>query len=149
MGFDGVNIDMVDVNRSQDGVHQALHTLAVRLVKAYLSHNSIPPAGVPPLLARTHAALVALMKPPAAASTPVELPTPAEIHRSIQEDRIVSFIDGRALKTLKRHLAAHGLTPEQYRQRYGLPPDYPMTAPAYATQRSAIARGIQSGREPT
>lgn len=142
---------MVSVDESQfkDALRHELDTLAVRLVTAYLSNNSVPPAGVPPLLASTHVALVALMKPPAAVATPVQLPTPAEIRRSIRQDRIVSFIDGRSLKTLKRHLAAHGLTPDQYRQRYGLPSDYPMTAPAYATQRSQIAKGTRLAREPT
>ncbi|WP_244507611.1 MucR family transcriptional regulator [Methylobacterium phyllostachyos] len=135
------------MNKSEDALQQTMHTLAVRLVKAYLSNNSIPPASVPPLLAGTHATLLALMKPPAADSTPVPLPSPSEIRRSVQPDRIVSFIDGRSLKTLKRHLAAHGLTPDQYRRRYGLPPDYPMTAPAYATQRSQIAKGVRLERE--
>ena len=142
-------MNSVDVNKSQEDVERTLQTLAVRVVTAYLSHNSIPPAGVPPLLASTHAGLAALMRAPEAVSTPVQLPTPAEIRRSVQQDCIVSFIDGRSFKTLKRHLAAHGLTPEQYRRRYGLPPDYPMTAPGYATQRSQIAKGMRLGHEPT
>ena len=142
----GADMDLVDVSKSQDAVQQVLHTLAVRLVKAYLSNNSIPPAGVPPLLTGTHAALVALMQPPAAASTPAQLPTPAEIRKSIRNDGLVSFIDGKAYKTLKRHLTAHGLEPRAYRERFGLPADYPMVAPSYAAQRSALAKAIGLGR---
>ncbi|WP_342636294.1 MucR family transcriptional regulator [Methylobacterium brachiatum] len=72
-------------------------------------------------------------------------PSEAQIRASVQHEHLVSFLDGRSYKTMKRHLTAHGLTPEGYRQRFGLPADYPMVAPAYAAERSRIAREIQLG----
>ena len=74
-------------------------------------------------------------------------PTDAQIEASIQHDGLISFIDGRSYKTLKRHLTAHGLTPERYRAKYGLPADYPMVAPGYAAKRSEIAKAIQLGHK--
>ena len=74
-----------------------------------------------------------------------ELPSAAQIRRSVTDEALTSFIDGNSYKTLKRHLAAHGLTPEQYRSQYGLPADYPMVAPGYAAHRSALAKAIGLG----
>ncbi len=73
-------------------------------------------------------------------------PTNAEIRKSIGRDGLVSFIDGKVYKTLKRHLSSHGLDPESYRERFGLPSDYPMVAPSYAARRSALAKEIGLGR---
>ena len=123
-----------------------LVTLVGEIVAAYVSNNSVPPTALPELMASVHGALVNLDGlPPAEAAPAVEQPTPAQIRKSVQQDGIVSFIDGRSYKTLKRHLTAHGLTPERYRERYGLPDDYPMTAPGYAAQRSALAKAIGLG----
>jgi predicted transcriptional regulator len=116
------------------------------IVAAYVSNNSVPPSGLPSLMAAVHDALVNLGRGPAADAAPaVEPATPAQIRKSVQQDGLISFIDGRSYKTLKRHLTAHGLTPEGYRERYGLPADYPMTAPGYAAQRSALAKSIGLG----
>lgn len=76
----------------------------------------------------------------------VEKPTAAQIRKSVTDEGLISFIDGKSYKTLKRHLTAHGLDPRGYRERYGLPADYPMVAPAYAAQRSALAKRIGLGR---
>ncbi|GJE13259.1 hypothetical protein FOHLNKBM_4322 [Methylobacterium longum] len=76
----------------------------------------------------------------------IEKATPSVIRKSIQPDGIVSFIDGKTYKTLKRHLNSHGFSPRGYRERYGLPADYPMVASSYAEQRSQIARAIGLGR---
>jgi predicted transcriptional regulator len=123
-----------------------LVTLVGEIVAAYVSNNSVPPAALPELMASVHGTLAALTGTPHAEAIPaIEQPTPAQIRKSVQEDGIVSFIDGRSYKTLKRHLNAHGLTPERYRERYGLPEDYPMTAPGYAAQRSALAKAIGLG----
>ncbi|TXN57906.1 MucR family transcriptional regulator, partial [Methylobacterium sp. WL18] len=73
-------------------------------------------------------------------------PSAAQIRKSVQHDGIVSFIDGKTYKTLKRHLTANGLSPQSYRERYGLPTDYPMVAPSYAEQRSALAKAIGLGQ---
>ncbi|MCJ2066271.1 MucR family transcriptional regulator [Methylobacterium sp. J-088] len=120
--------------------------LAAEIVAAYVSNNPVPPTALPELMAGVHATLNNLGGPRTVeAAPPVEQPTPAQIRKSVQQDGITSFIDGRSYKTLKRHLTAHGLTPEQYRERYGLPEDYPMTAPGYAAQRSALAKAIGLG----
>ncbi len=74
-----------------------------------------------------------------------DTPSPAEIRKSVRPDGLVSFLDGRSYKTLKRHLTAYVLTPERYRERFGLPADYPLVAAGYAAQRSALAKAIGLG----
>jgi predicted transcriptional regulator len=124
-----------------------MREIAVRVVAAYLSNNAVPHTSLQPLLVSVHEALFALAdSPPLPAETPMQ-PTAAQIHQSIRQDGLVSFIDGRSYKTLKRHLTANGLTPEGYRDRFGLPGDYPMTAPGYAERRSEIAKAIRLGRK--
>ncbi|MCJ2093764.1 MucR family transcriptional regulator, partial [Methylobacterium sp. J-072] len=80
------------------------------------------------------------------ASEAVDKPTPAQIRKSVQQDGIVRFLDGKTYKTLKRHLTANGRSPQSYRERYGLPADDPMVAPSYADQRSALAQAIDLGQ---
>jgi predicted transcriptional regulator len=82
----------------------------------------------------------------AAPDVKVEKPNLAQIRKLVRDDGIVSFIDGKSYKTLRRHLTRHGLDPREYRERYGLPADYPMTAPSYAAQRSALAKAIGLGQ---
>lgn len=127
-----------------------LTDLVVEIVSAYVSNNPVPPAELPALIARVHSVVsgLATAGDPGAADVNVEVekPTPAQIRKSVRDDGIVSFIDGKPYKTLKRHLAAHGLDPRGYRERYGLPVDYPMVAPSYAEQRSALAKAIGLGR---
>ena len=124
--------------------------LAGDIVSAYVSNNSVPATELPALLASVHAALAGLasgIQPPTAEpAVEVEKPTPAQIRKSITDEGIVSFLDGKTYKTLKRHLTAYGLEPRSYRERFGLPADYPMVAPAYAAQRSALAKQIGLGR---
>ncbi|WP_246695116.1 MucR family transcriptional regulator [Methylobacterium sp. P1-11] len=131
----------------QDSREPTLREVAVRVVTAYLSYNAIPQTSLPPLLATVHGALSALADRPEAVEARPEQLSPAQIRGSVRQDGIVSFIDGRSYKTMKRHLRAHGLTPELYRARYGLPDDYPMTAPGYAERRSRIAKAIRLGRK--
>lgn len=115
------------------------------LVAAYVSRNSMPVAELPVVIARVHAALSSLAADRGAADTyraaPIT-PTGAEVAASIKHDGIVSFIDGRQYKSLKRHLTANGMTPDLYRASYNLPKDYPMVSPAYAAVRSRIARDL-------
>ena len=75
-----------------------------------------------------------------------ERPTPAQIRKSIRPDGLVSFIDGKSYKTLKRHLTKHGLDPQSYRDRFGLPSDYPTTSANYSAQRSALAKSLGLGQ---
>jgi predicted transcriptional regulator len=124
--------------------------LAGEIVAAYVSNNSVPVAELPNLIRSVHSAVAVLTSGgttgAVASAETNEKPTPAEIRKSVRNDGIVSFIDGKPYKTLKRHLTAHGLDPCSYRERFGLPVDYPMVAPAYAAQRSALARAIGLGR---
>lgn len=118
------------------------------IVSAYVANNSTPAAELPGLIRSVHAALTRLASG-MTESAPEEIhekATPAQIRKSVTPSGIVSFLDGRTYKTLKRHLTGHGLDPHSYRQRYGLPMDYPMVASDYAAQRSALAKSIGLGR---
>src|SRR4051812_32316127 len=116
------------------------------LVSAYVSNNSVRSSDLPDLIASVHGALVSLNKPAGPAEEQVEKPTASQIRKSVTPAALISFIDGKRYKTLKRHLTGHGLDPYSYRQRYGLPNDYPMVAASYAAQRSELAKAIGLGR---
>ncbi|AWN40581.1 MucR family transcriptional regulator [Methylobacterium durans] len=121
--------------------------LAADIVSAYVSNNPLPVAELPALLTSVHVALTGLTSgAPQAAEEEVEKATPSQIRKSITPDALISFIDGRSYKTLKRHLTGHGLDPHSYRQRFGLPNDYPMVCASYAAQRSELAKSIGLGR---
>ncbi|MBE7203707.1 MAG: MucR family transcriptional regulator [Parafilimonas terrae] len=115
------------------------------IVAAYVSRNAVGVADLPSLIDQVHTAIAVLKDQPGGAHGS-GLPA-AEVEASIQRDGLISFIDGRPYKTLKRHLTAHGLTPERYRAQYRLPADYPMVAPGYAAKRSQIAKAIQLGHK--
>lgn len=115
------------------------------IVAAYVSHNAIAVTALPALIDQVHAAIADLRGAPSAFGGAGL--SQAQVDASIQESGLISFIDGRPYQTLKRHLTAHGLTPERYRAKYGLPADYPMVAPGYAARRSEIARAIQLGHK--
>ena len=121
------------------------------LVAAYVCNNSVPASELPALIASIHRAVTGLGNGTVAAQATEEVakPTAGSVRRSVAHDGIVSFIDGKSYKTLKRHLTSHGMTPQQYRERYGLPADYPMVAPAYAAKRSELARAIGLGQVGT
>ncbi|OHV17126.1 MucR family transcriptional regulator [Methylorubrum extorquens] len=122
--------------------------LTATIVAAYVAKNTLPAKALPELITSVHAALAGLggPAPASAAEGRDEKPTPAQIRKSITPDAIVSFIDGKPYKTLKRHLGANGLDPQSYRQRYGLPDDYPMIAQNYAARRSDLAKSLSFGR---
>ncbi|GJE43639.1 MucR family transcriptional regulator [Methylobacterium soli] len=132
-------------------VEEALHAshleLAADIVSAYVSNNSVRATDLPSLINEVHAALNNLAAGSSPAAEPeVEKATPAQIRKSITPDALISFLDGKPYKTLKRHLTGHGLDPHTYRQRFGLSADYPMVAASYAAQRSELARAIGLGR---
>ena len=120
------------------------------IVAAYVSHNTIAVDQLPALIARVHAALSGLSEGRAAASGGAEALRPAvPVKRSVTADYIVCLEDGKRFKSLKRHLRTqYKMSPEQYRQRWGLAPDYPMVAPNYAKARSDLAKrmGLGLGR---
>ena len=119
--------------------------LTADIVSAYVLKNSVRPSDLPDLLASVHAALAGLTQGDAAATPSAEKPTPGQIRRSITPDALISFVDGKPYKTLKRHLSGAGMTIEQYRERFGLPRDYPSTAASYSAQRSALAKSLGLG----
>jgi len=122
--------------------------LAAQIVSAYASNNSVAPNDLPALIAQVYGSLRDLGK---SAEPSVGKPEPAvPIRRSVTPDWIICLEDGRRFKMLKGHLqAAHGLTLDQYRERWGLPPDYPTVASNFALQRSALAKAIGLGTQRT
>ncbi|MCW2338169.1 putative transcriptional regulator [Sphingobium sp. B2D3A] len=152
-------------------------TLTVSLLSAYFSNNTVPSAELPTLVDGTRKALLGELAgastPEARSAPPVETPkveladdlvappapepAPApqyipvvSVEESIASpDHLISLVDGKRYKTLKRHLATHGLTPAEYRERYDLPKDYPMTATSYSEARRAVAKALGLGSRPT
>lgn len=125
--------------------------LAAGIVSAYVSKNSVPSAELPKLIQDVHDSLLRLGAPqPAPANETLRPAVPPK--KSIFDDHLVCLEDGKKFKSLKRHLRSHyNLTPAQYREKWGLPADYPMVAPSYAKARSRLARqmglGQQRGKE--
>jgi predicted transcriptional regulator len=121
--------------------------LTADIVSAYVANNSVPVPDLPTLLSGVHAALTGLGQSTAPVEPDFKKATPAQIKKSITPDALISFIDGKPYKTLKRHLTGNGMTIEQYRQRYGLPPDYPTTASNYSAMRAEFARNAGLGHK--
>ncbi len=121
--------------------------LAADIVSAYVSNNSVPSGDLPSLINDVHLALVKVGGGTAEAQA--EAPKPAlPIKKSITPDYIVCLEDGKKFKSLKRHLRTqYNMTPEQYRERWGLPADYPMVAPNYAKARSQLAKQMGLGQQ--
>jgi predicted transcriptional regulator len=121
--------------------------LVTDIVAAHLSNNTVAVSELPQLIRDVYGALAVVG---GSAPQPAERPNPAvPIKRSVTPDYIVCLEDGKKLKMLKRHLrTAYGLSPEAYRERWGLPADYPMVAPNYAKQRSRLAKEIGLGTQP-
>ncbi len=127
-----------------DGKKNGLLPMVTEIVAAHLSNNTVTMAEIPRLINEVYAALSNLGQ---AQAKPSERQEPAiPLKKSVTADYIVCLEDGKKLKMLKRHLrTAYGLTPEQYREKWGLPADYPMVAPNYAKKRSTLARQIGLG----
>ena len=125
---------------------EELLRMTSEVAAAYVSNNNLPSGQLPDVIRTIHESLAALSGAKVAAAS--EPPTPAvAIKKSITPDYIVCLEDGKKLKMLKRHLrTTYGMTPDEYRHKWGLPGDYPMVAPNYAAQRSAFAKKIGLGR---
>lgn len=119
-------------------------SLTAKIVAAHVSKSNVPVEELPNLIKQVYVSLLGLDKP---AETGAERPQPAvPIKKSVHPDFLVCLEDGKKLKMLKRHLkTSYNLTPEQYRERWGLAADYPMVAPNYARQRSRLAKEIGLG----
>ncbi|AWN39596.1 MucR family transcriptional regulator [Methylobacterium durans] len=120
--------------------------LTVDIVSAYLSNNHASASDLPGLVASVHAALAGLSQSAAPGEPEVKL-TPAQIKKSITPEALISFEDGKPYKTLRRHLTIRGLTPESYREKWGLPRDYPMVSASYSEQRSSLAKSLGLGQQ--
>jgi predicted transcriptional regulator len=131
----------------QNDANETLITLTSDIVAAHVSNNSVAVDDLPLLITNVYGALAGLGQ---IAPVVEKLPEPAvSIRASVKPDHIVCLEDGKKLKMLKRHLMTHyNLTPDQYRQRWSLPADYPMVAPSYAEKRRDLAKKIGLGRKP-
>ncbi len=126
---------------------EMLITLTADIVAAHVSNNSVAVSDLSVLIANVHQALAGLSANTAVPQAVFEPAVP--IRLSVKKDYIVCLDDGKKLKMLKRHLMTHyGMTPDDYRAKWGLPADYPMVAPAYAEQRRVLAKAIGLGRAP-
>jgi predicted transcriptional regulator len=121
--------------------------LTAEIVSAYVSNNSVMASDIPGLINQVHAALIRVGG--ARAEPPAEPLKPAiSVKRSITPEHIVCLEDGKKFKSLKRHLRTqYNMTPEQYREKWGLPQDYPMVAPDYAAARSQLAKQMGLGQQ--
>jgi predicted transcriptional regulator len=121
--------------------------LTADIVAAYVSNHVVPVGDLSNLITDVHSAL-SNTSSPAPVAAPVEKPKPpVPIKKSIEEDYLICLEDGMKFKSLKRHLMTHyNMTPEEYREKWGLPSDYPMVAPAYAEARSRLAKEMGLGQ---
>jgi predicted transcriptional regulator len=131
----------------QNEMNETLITLTSDIVAAHVSNNSVSVDDLPSLITNVYGALSGLGQ--SAPAVEEKLEPAVSVRSSVKPDYIVCLEDGKKLKMLKRHLMTHyNLTPEQYRQRWNLPADYPMVAPNYAQKRRELAKKIGLGRKP-
>ncbi len=137
---------MTEPNGSKVAADNDLIDLSADIVCAYVSHNALSVHDLPKLIADVHAALNSL-KSPAPMEVVEELKPAVPVRKSIAPDYIICLEDGKKFKSLKRHLRTHyNLSPEDYREKWGLPADYPMVAPNYSATRSRLAKDNGLGR---
>jgi predicted transcriptional regulator len=131
---------------SDDTTNPSVLGWTAQIVSAHVSNNTVSPEALPALIQEVFRTLSNV----GVQVEPSEKPQPAvPIKKSVFGDYIICLEDGKKLKMLKRHLkTAYNLEPDQYRERWGLPPDYPMVAPNYARQRSSLAKKIGLGTKP-
>jgi predicted transcriptional regulator len=124
-------------------------TLTVQLLSAFVSNNSVPSETLADLIRTTRAALTDDLSSDAGEAQAATYTPAVSVRKSLSSpEHILSMIDGKPYKTLKRHLATHGLSPDDYRQRYNLPKSYPLVAPSYSEARRAVATRLGLGRKP-
>jgi len=128
-----------------------LAEMTATIVSAFVGKNSITHSDLPALITAVHSTLKQIVEPEAEPAEVTVKKTAAQIRKSITPDALISFIDGKPYKMLKRHVTTQGLTIADYKVRFGLPKDYPTTAPSYSAARSALAKSTglgQGGRKP-
>jgi predicted transcriptional regulator len=138
-----------DEERVVEGMEQdSLIELTAEIVSAYVSNNNVDSGEIPDLIRDVHSALHRTAGAAAAEPEPEPLKPAVPVRKSVTPDFIICLEDGKKFKSLKRHLRTHyDLTPEEYREKWGLPPDYPMVAPNYAKARSNLAREMGLGQK--
>ena len=138
---------MTDLNGAAGSGDNDLIDLSTEIVSAYVSNNALSVTDLPKLIADVHSALRGLRS--ASPSEPAEELKPAvPVKKSIAADYLICLEDGKKFKSLKRHLRTHyNLSPEEYREKWGLPADYPMVAPNYSATRSRLAKDNGLGRK--
>ncbi len=125
---------------------ETIRLLVAQVATAYFSASRVNPAEIPEVIARIASGLQSISEDAPATADWAEAcskPTPAQVRRSITPEALISFEDGRPYKALARHLAARGLTPDAYRDKWGLPRDYPMVAQSYSAVRSELAKRME------
>jgi len=141
---------MEDAANTDGHNNHELVQMTAQIVTSYISRNAVPGDQLGAVIHAIHDALRSVGTAPVAVAVPALAKPAVPVKRSIQPDYIVCLEDGKKLKMLKRHLrTTYGLSPEDYRTKWGLPADYPMVAPNYAEQRSAFAKKIGLGRART
>jgi len=123
--------------------------LTSKIVAAYVANNAVSIGELSSLITAVHGALVSTKSTVATVAGPEKLVPFVPVKKSVTPDYIICLEDGKQLKMLKRHLnTTYGLSPDEYRTKWGLPSDYPMVAPTYAATRSALAKSIGLGQRP-
>lgn len=133
------------MEQEQNETATELLELSTEIVSAYVSHNVVPAAELPELISNVYGAMAATQTE--ATETKEPLKPAVSVRKSITDDYLICLEDGKKFKSLKRHLRTHyGLSPEEYREKWGLPTDYPMVAPNYAAARSELAKKMGLGQ---
>lgn len=136
---------MAQTDQGAPSANDGVIEMTARIVASYVGNNAVAEGDLPQVISVVHAAIGELSGGPV---TPEQKPA-VPIRQSVKPDYIVCLEDGRKLTMLKRHLAtAYGMTPEEYRAKWKLPPDYPMVAPNYAKRRSELAKKFGLGKQP-
>ncbi|MGH6776807.1 MAG: MucR family transcriptional regulator [Bradyrhizobium sp.] len=131
-----------------DAAAKSFIDLTATIVSAYLSNNPTPASEIPNLISQVHAALLRVSNGRGEAAPPEAAKPAVPVKKSVNADYLVCLEDGKRFKSLKRHLRTqYSMTPEQYRDKWGLPPDYPMVAPNYAVARSQLAKKMGLGQQ--
>ncbi len=132
---------------ASDKGQDLLVELTADIVAAYVSNHVVPVADLGGLISDVHSALSNTSAPAPVAAVTEKPKPPVSIKKSIEDDYLICLEDGQKFKSLKRHLMTHyNMTPEEYREKWGLPADYPMVAPAYAQARSRLAKEMGLGQ---
>src|SRR5215207_172951 len=129
---------------SSESANSNLTELTADIVSAYVAKNGVRPEDLTALIGTVFSALSGAGSAPVAQEKPQ---APMSWKKAIKPDGIISFEDGKAYKSMRRHLTSRGMTPEQYREKWGLPRDFPMVAPNYSAARSEMARKVGLGQK--